>query len=115
MTLLRCHLSESWEIRSAAAFFPCHNTVLLCAGIRNAAGWDWHPGTGALLWAGMERDEMGNDLPDDILAASYPDQPAVNWAWPYCHWCVDVWRACAATCLLAVRCDQGSCHLSNSS
>ncbi|KAI3430519.1 hypothetical protein D9Q98_005112 [Chlorella vulgaris] len=55
-------------------------------GIRNAAGWDWHPGTGALLWAGMERDEMGNDLPDDILAASYPDQPAVNWAWPYCHW-----------------------------
>ncbi|PSC69269.1 snurportin-1 [Micractinium conductrix] len=35
-------------------------------GIRNAAGFTWHP-RGALLFAGMERDMMGDDRPDDIL------------------------------------------------
>ena len=33
----------------------------VAGGIRNAAGLAFHPGTGRLLAAGMERDGMGND------------------------------------------------------
>ena len=32
-----------------------------CAGIRNAAGFQFHPTSGDLLFSGMERDYMGND------------------------------------------------------
>jgi len=31
------------------------------AGIRNAAGFQFHPTSGDLLFSGMERDYMGND------------------------------------------------------
>jgi glucose/arabinose dehydrogenase len=57
----------------------------VCAGIRNAAGFGWHP-AGRLLFSGMERDHMGNDRPDDILAAADAVQPGVDFNWPYCHW-----------------------------
>ena len=32
-----------------------------CAGIRNAAGFQFHPASGDLLFSGMERDYMGNN------------------------------------------------------
>lgn len=54
------------------------------AGIRNAAGLAFHPASGDLLFAGMERDLMGNDRPDDILAAL--PGPGLDLQWPYCHW-----------------------------
>ncbi|PSC76447.1 sorbosone dehydrogenase [Micractinium conductrix] len=56
-------------------------------GIRNAAGFTWHPETGALLFAGMERDLMGDNLPDDFLGALNPATDlGANLEWPYCHW-----------------------------
>lgn len=36
---------------------PC----LRCAGIRNAAGFQFHPASGDLLFSGMERDYMGDN------------------------------------------------------
>lgn len=69
-----------------APVHPLGITAPLPAGIRNAAGFDWNAETGALLWSGMERDRMGDDLPDDVLGASFPDQPGVDWGFPYCHW-----------------------------
>ncbi len=58
-------------------------------GIRNAAGFDWHPATGALLFVGMERDNMPpdhNNAPDDVLVAV--QQAGIDYGWPYCHWWV---------------------------
>lgn len=55
-------------------------------GIRNAASFDWHSETKALVFSGMERDLMGDDRPDDILGAIYPGQAGINLTWPYCHW-----------------------------
>ena len=92
------------------------------AGIRNAAGWDWHPASGALLFAAMERDRMGNDLPDDFLGVA--DKPGIDFTFPFCHWwvcwagmgwhglawagmCSWLWLSACLPCCL----DQGSCKL----
>ncbi|EFN51270.1 hypothetical protein CHLNCDRAFT_55227 [Chlorella variabilis] len=60
---------------------------IFARGIRNAAGFDWVQGR--LMFAGMERDRMGNDLPDDILGLADPATPGVDYGWPYCHWVGD--------------------------
>lgn len=62
----------------------------VATAVRNAAGFDWHPQTRELLFAGMERDGMGNDAPDDVLAAISPSGPAPDFHWPACHWQVPV-------------------------
>ncbi|KAL4439879.1 hypothetical protein ABPG75_002880 [Micractinium tetrahymenae] len=62
------------------------NPEIFARGIRNAADFDWHAETKALVFSGMERDLMGDDRPDDILGAIYPDQAGSNLTWPYCHW-----------------------------
>ncbi|PRW57690.1 sorbosone dehydrogenase [Chlorella sorokiniana] len=57
------------------------------SGIRNAAGFQFHPASGDLLFSGMERDYMGNDSPDDLLVAV--TGPGMNFTWPFCHWLGD--------------------------
>ena len=37
------------------------NRQRVARNVRNAAGYTWHPSTGELLFAGMERDGMGNN------------------------------------------------------
>lgn len=79
---------------------PCSRLALhAAAGIRNAAGFDWVQGR--LMFAGMERDRMGNDLPDDILGLADPATPGVDYGWPYCHWCGTMWQA---ACCVAPSC-----------
>jgi hypothetical protein len=34
----------------------------------------------------MERDRMGNDLPDDFLGVA--DKPGIDFTFPFCHWWV---------------------------
>ncbi|KAL4422819.1 hypothetical protein ABPG75_009016 [Micractinium tetrahymenae] len=63
------------------------NFEVFASGIRNAAGFEWHPDTGDLLFAGMERDNMPpdhNNAPDDVLVAV--QQAGTGYGWPYCHW-----------------------------
>ncbi|KAL4439881.1 hypothetical protein ABPG75_002882 [Micractinium tetrahymenae] len=63
---------------------------IFARGIRNAAAWAWHPGTKALVFSGMEREFMGPDngenQPDDLPGAIYPEQAGINLTWLYCHW-----------------------------
>lgn len=44
---------------TGAAWLP--NSLPVLAGIRNAAGFQFHPASGDLLFSGMERDYMGNN------------------------------------------------------
>lgn len=37
------------------------NRQRVAQNVRNAAGYTWHPGTGELLFTGMERDGMGGE------------------------------------------------------
>lgn len=70
-----------------AGRLPSLFLLIHCAGIRNAAGFDFHPGTGDLLFVGMERDNMPpdhNNSPDDVLVAV--PQAGTDYGWPYCHW-----------------------------
>ncbi|KAL4439877.1 hypothetical protein ABPG75_002878 [Micractinium tetrahymenae] len=62
------------------------NPEIFARGIRNAAAFDWHPDTQALVFSGMERDQMGDEVPDDLLGVVYPEQRGINLTWPYCHW-----------------------------
>lgn len=62
---------------------------IFARGIRNAAAWTWHPGTKALVFVGMERDNMGPgdtylNAPDDLLHSL--EGPGIDLRWPYCHW-----------------------------
>ncbi|KAL4435230.1 hypothetical protein ABPG77_001912 [Micractinium sp. CCAP 211/92] len=62
---------------------------IFARGIRNAAAWTWHPGTKALVFVGMERDNMGPgntylNAPDDLLHSL--EKPGIDLRWPYCHW-----------------------------
>lgn len=85
----RLHWQISQHRGSWAAPRSIHPT-----GIRNAAGFDWHPVTGALLFVGMERDNMPpdhNNAPDDVLVAV--QQAGTDYGWPYCHWWAGLGRA----------------------
>jgi glucose/arabinose dehydrogenase len=68
------------------------NRQRVVRNVRNAAGYTWLPSTGELLFTGMERDGMGNEAPDDVLAAIQIDDAAfssgsiTNMQWPVCHW-----------------------------
>ena len=56
---------------------------IYASGIRNSVGFSWHPDTKALWFTSNGRDELGDDLPPDILATA-PKQ-GLNFGYPYCH------------------------------
>lgn len=75
------------------------------AGVRNSAAFTFHhPGTGLLVFSGMERDQMGDDIPDDLLGMADPQAPGADFRWPYCHWwdgqTVAVVVMCGRMCIL---------------
>ncbi len=50
-------------------------------GLRNAVGLAWQPGTG-LLWATVNgRDNLGDNIPPDLLTIVHQGD---NFGWPYC-------------------------------
>jgi glucose/arabinose dehydrogenase len=52
-------------------------------GLRNANGLAWEPRTGTLWTVVNERDELGNDLVPDFLAAVVD---GAFYGWPYSYW-----------------------------
>ena len=53
------------------------------SGLRNAAGFQFYPGTHT-LWADVnERDELGDHLVPDYFTAV---KPGGFYGWPYCYW-----------------------------
>ncbi len=52
-------------------------------GIRNAVGFDWHPGSGEMWFADNGRDWMGDDLPSDEL--NRVTRSGQHFGFPYCH------------------------------
>lgn len=54
---------------------------LFARGLRNAVGLAWQPGTG-LLWATVNgRDNLGDNIPPDLLTIV---RQGNNFGWPYC-------------------------------
>ncbi len=52
-------------------------------GIRNSVGFDWHPGSGYLVFTDNGRDLMGDDIPpDELNVATGPGQ---HFGFPWCH------------------------------
>jgi glucose/arabinose dehydrogenase len=52
-------------------------------GIRNSAGFTWHPETGELWFTDNGRDLMGDDIPPDEL--NHAVQQGQHFGYPYCH------------------------------
>lgn len=56
------------------------------AGIRNVGGLAWSPDQpGRLYYTVLERDQMGNDMPDDLVQSATL-QTGTDYRFPYCHW-----------------------------
>jgi glucose/arabinose dehydrogenase len=56
---------------------------VFASGLRNPNGLAWEPATGALWTTVNERDEIGNDLPPDYMAAV---KDGGFYGWPYSYW-----------------------------
>ena len=56
---------------------------VFASGIRNAAGFDWQPETGALWFTDNCRDWLGKGLPPDELNCA-PDK-GLHFGFPHCH------------------------------
>jgi glucose/arabinose dehydrogenase len=52
-------------------------------GIRNTAGFDWHPATKELWFTDNGRDEMGDNIPPDEL--NHAPKKGLDFGYPYCH------------------------------
>lgn len=52
-------------------------------GIRNSVGFDWHPGTGYLVFTDNGRDMMGDNVPPDELNVA--TKAGQHFGFPYCH------------------------------
>ena len=52
-------------------------------GIRNSAGFDWHPQTKELWFTDNGRDGMGDNIPPDEL--DHAPRAGMNFGFPYCH------------------------------
>ena len=52
-------------------------------GVRNTAGFDWHPTTGELWFADNGRDLLGDDAPPDEL--NHAPRAGLDFGFPCCH------------------------------
>lgn len=52
-------------------------------GIRNSVGFDWHPVTKSLFITSNGRDNMGDDVPPDVL--NHAPKAGLDFGFPYCH------------------------------
>ena len=52
-------------------------------GVRNSVGFDWHPVTKELYFAGHARDWLGEDVPSDIF--SHAPKKGLHFGFPFCH------------------------------
>lgn len=52
-------------------------------GVRNSVGFDWHPTTKTLFITGNGSDNMGDDVPPDVL--NHAPKPGLDFGYPYCH------------------------------
>ena len=59
------------------------NERIFASGLRNPVGMAFEPGTGQLWTAVNERDEIGDQIVPDYLAAVTEGQ---NYGWPYTYW-----------------------------
>jgi glucose/arabinose dehydrogenase len=74
---------ESDPRRAAIMRYKADGTQgrLWATGLRNAVGLAWQPGTG-LLWATVNgRDNLGDNIPPDLLTIV---RQGNNFGWPYC-------------------------------
>ncbi len=55
---------------------------LFASGLRNTVGFDWQPGTGALIGVDNGRDNLGDDVPDDEVNRI---EKGRHYGWPYMH------------------------------
>jgi len=56
---------------------------IFAAGLRNAVGMAWEPGTGVLWTVVNERDGLGDETPPDYLTSV---KDGGFYGWPYCYW-----------------------------
>lgn len=59
------------------------NYEVFAQGVRNSAGFDWHPVSKALWFTDNGRDWMGDDLPPDEL--NHAPEQGMHFGFPYCH------------------------------
>lgn len=80
-----CNVCEERDPRRAAILrFNPDGThpEIFASGLRNAVGFAWHPGPGA-MWAVVNgRDWLGDDLPPEILVKVVRGG---FYGWPYCY------------------------------
>ncbi|MGH6854585.1 MAG: PQQ-dependent sugar dehydrogenase [Aestuariivirga sp.] len=55
---------------------------LFATGLRNTVGFDWPPGTSALLGVDNGRDNLGDDVPDDEVNLI---EQGKHYGWPFVH------------------------------
>jgi glucose/arabinose dehydrogenase len=56
---------------------------IFAAGLRNAVGMAWEPGSGVLWTVVNERDGLGDETPPDYLTSV---RDGGFYGWPYCYW-----------------------------
>ena len=56
---------------------------IVARGIRNAVGFDWHPGSGELFFTDNGQDSLGLDRPNDEL--NRVKRRGEHFGFPYCH------------------------------
>lgn len=55
---------------------------VFASGVRNTVGFDWHPKTRELWFTENGRDELGDELPDELDRAS---RAGMHFGFPHCH------------------------------
>ncbi len=76
--------TETDEKRAAISLYSAegHFEKVYAAGLRNAVGIGFQPGTGALFATVNGRDGLGDDVPPETI---YNVKEGTNYGWPYCY------------------------------
>jgi glucose/arabinose dehydrogenase len=80
-----CNVCQEADARRAAILrFEPDGTGgrIYARGLRNAVGFTWQPGTGALFATNNGRDLLGDDLPPETLNVVHDGD---DFGWPRCH------------------------------
>jgi glucose/arabinose dehydrogenase len=80
-----CNACQEADARRAAILrFEPDGTGgrIYARGLRNAVGFTWQPGTGALFATNNGRDLLGDDLPPETLNVVHDGD---DFGWPRCH------------------------------